>query len=450
MSGFSKILWGEGLFLRPQHFQLQDAYHDAKRVEAMRLLHPYAWGVQTLQFDNDALASGMLMPTEIQVVFPDGESFSAPGNDAMPEAINLANNPELPDSFQIYLTMAPLRAGGSNVGREGEGAGKQMRFVQEERLAADLFTDAVPADVLMLRRATRLMTEMQSREGLLSVPIARLRKSATSGFEIDRSYVPPVTSIASSVVLKTVLKRLLDVLQAKVNSLYGHHREGGNKNLLEFRSGDIASFWLLHTASTAYAGLLHLYQHPQLHPERLFQQLLQLAGSLLTFSKDYALADLPAYSHQDPTKSFVQIDTIIRELLDTVISARYVSIPLLETKPGFWAGRLDSEKLNSSSRYYLSVSAALPAAEVVDNVPMRFKAGSPDDVEKLVLSAMPGVSFVHAPQVPSAIPVRAGSFYFELEARGVIFERMIQSQSIVMYVPSGFPDLKIELLAVIS
>ncbi|WP_455598042.1 hypothetical protein, partial [Acinetobacter pecorum] len=22
-----KVLWGEGLFLRPQHFQLQDAYH---------------------------------------------------------------------------------------------------------------------------------------------------------------------------------------------------------------------------------------------------------------------------------------------------------------------------------------------------------------------------------------------------------------------------------------
>lgn len=449
MSGFSKILWGEGLFLRPQHFQLQDAYHDARRAEAMRLLHPYAWGVQALQFDNDALTAGMLMLSDVQLVFPDGESFSAPGNDTLPESINLANNPELPDSFLVYLTMAPLRPDGSNVGRDGEGSGKQMRFVQAEHTVSDLFTDAVPADVLTLRRQTRLMTEMQSREGLLSIPIVRLRKSATSGYEIDRGFIPPATSISASPVLKLVLKRLLDILQAKVNSLYGHHREGG-KNLLEFRSGDIASFWLLHTASTAYAGLLHLYQHPQLHPERLFQQLLQLAGGLLTFSKDYSLSDLPVYSHQDPAKAFVQIDTIIRELLDTVISARYVSIPLLENKPGFWSGRLDSEKINSGSRFYLSVSAALPAAEVVDNVPLRFKAGSPDDVEKLVLSAMPGVTFVHAPQVPSAIPVRAGSFYFELEARGVIFERMIQSQSIVMYVPSVFPDLKIELLAVIS
>ena len=25
-----KVLWGEGLFLRPQHFQLQDVYHEQK------------------------------------------------------------------------------------------------------------------------------------------------------------------------------------------------------------------------------------------------------------------------------------------------------------------------------------------------------------------------------------------------------------------------------------
>jgi predicted component of type VI protein secretion system len=32
--------------------------------------------------------------------------------------------------------------------------------------------------------------------------------------------------------------------------------------VIEFRSGDIASFWLLHTCSSAYAGLSHLFHHP--------------------------------------------------------------------------------------------------------------------------------------------------------------------------------------------
>ena len=35
MSHSAKILWGEGLFLRPQHFQRQDAYHEARLAEML-------------------------------------------------------------------------------------------------------------------------------------------------------------------------------------------------------------------------------------------------------------------------------------------------------------------------------------------------------------------------------------------------------------------------------
>jgi type VI secretion system protein ImpJ len=87
-------------------------------------------------------------------------------------------------------------------------------------------------------------------------------------------------------------------------------------------------------------------------------------------------------------------------------------------------------------------------AELVDVVPQRFKVGAPDDVEKLVLSAMPGVRLVHAPQVPAAVPVRPGSYYFTLEPRGMLYERMMQAQALTLYAPSGIQDLRLELVAV--
>ena len=58
MNPLSKILWGEGLFLRPQHFQRQDLYHEARLAEFSRAAHPYLWGVRKLKIDSDALASG--------------------------------------------------------------------------------------------------------------------------------------------------------------------------------------------------------------------------------------------------------------------------------------------------------------------------------------------------------------------------------------------------------
>ena len=38
----NKVLWGEGQFLRPQHFQFQYAYHEWRTAETAASLHPYA------------------------------------------------------------------------------------------------------------------------------------------------------------------------------------------------------------------------------------------------------------------------------------------------------------------------------------------------------------------------------------------------------------------------
>ena len=89
----------------------------------------------------------------------------------------------------------------------------------------------------------------------------------------------------------------------------------------------------------------------------------------------------------------------------------------------------------------------MPSADLVDAVPIRFKVGAPDDVDKLVLSAMGGVRLSHATQVPAAIPVRPGAHYFALEPRGSLYERMLQAQAMAIYVPSGISDLQIELFA---
>jgi type VI secretion system protein ImpJ len=278
------------------------------------------------------------------------------------------------------------------------------------------------------------------------MPLLRLRRQATGAFELDQRFVPPSASIGAAPVLQAMLRRLLDMLQAKVDALYGHHREP-SKHVIEFRSGDIASFWLLHTTSSAFAALSHLHHNPLLHPERLFERMLELAGALMTFSKSHSLSDLPRYSHEEPGQAFNRLDQIIRDLLETVISTRYFAIALNEVKPSYHHGRLDSEKIDANTRFYLGVQASVPPAELVDSVPHRFKIGAPDDTEKLVLSAMSGVKLTHAAQVPAAIPVRPGSYYFALEPRGQLYERMLQAQSIAIYVPAGTPDLHMELFA---
>ena len=449
MSTTSKVLWGEGLFLRPQHFQLQDQYHENRLNEIAGTVHPYYWGIRSLKFDTAALANGQLRVDELSLIFPDGAIYDAPATDELPAALNLASMPDIADSFTVYLAIAPLKEYGENSVAEETQSGQVVRYIRRHVERPDLFTQAVAAEVTTLKTWVRLLTDAEPREPFVTLPIARITRSGNGGYQLDTSYIPPSSSIKASAALQLMTRRLLDMLQAKVSALYGHHREP-SKNIIEFRSGDIASFWLLHTASQYYASVLHLSQNPRLHPERLFQEMLSLSGALMTFSKSYSLSDLPQYSHEQPSQSFFKLDRIIRDLLETVISTRYFAISISEIKPSFWSGRLESDKINEATSFYLAVSSSLPAAELVDTIPVRAKVGAPDDVDKFVLSAMPGVRLSYTPQVPAAVPVRPGHFYFALENKGSLYERMLKAQAISIYIPNNFPDLKLELIAVTS
>lgn len=442
----SKVLWGEGLFLRPQHFQQQDTYHESRLAEMASSLHPYAWGLRKLIIDVDALTNGVLRIEHLQLIFPDGELFNAPQDDALPAPISLHHADPGIAEMTFHVALAPMRRTGSNFVAEQGAADGSVRFAQKNQVASDLFTQAAESEVSALQRVVRILPGNEPREHLVSLPLCRIRRTATTGFDLDMRFVAPAVSIEASPALKAMLRRILDVLQAKVNALYGFHREP-SRHVIEFRSGDIASFWLLHTASSAFSTLSHLHHHPGLHPERLFQQLLQLAGALLTFSKTFTLADLPTYNHLKPGEAFGRLETMLLALLETVISTRYFSIALRMDKPSFYSGALDTDKITAQTTLVLGVKASLPPSELVSVVPLRLKAGAPDDVEKLVLSAMGGIRITHLPQVPAAIPVRPGSYYFEFDARSPLYDRMLKAQNITIYAPAGITELELELFA---
>jgi len=444
----AKVLWGEGLFLRPQHFQRQDAYHESRLHSTAQALHPYYWGVHSVAFDLDALASGMLRATEISLIFPDGEPYSAPQADRLPPPIALDALGSGQNEITFYLALHPVNELGNNYRAPEDAASFAARYVSDPAESRDLFTQAASTELVYLRKTVKLLTDAEPREHFVSLPLVRIRRTASGSFELDESFVPPCICIDTSPTVYQMLRRLLDILQAKVNSLYGLHREP-SKSIIEFRSGDIASFWLLHTANAAFASLSHLFRHPAFHPERLFQELLVLAGGLMTFSKIYTLANLPTYSHQDPGPAFAELEHVVRDLLDTVISTRYFSIALSEPRRSFHVGRLDSGKIDEKTAFYLVVTASMPVAELVEAVPARFKIGAPEDIDKLVLSAMPGVRLVYAPQVPPAIPVKAGACYFAVDSKSPLYERMLQAQSVAIYTPEGIADLNLELIALV-
>ena len=163
MSYSAKVLWGEGLFLRPQHFQRQDAYHEARLFESIQAIQPYNWGVRSARFDRDALGSNVLRVSELSLVFPDGALYSAPQADGLPPPIALDTLPDGINEFTFYLALHPLREAGANYSQDSN-AGFVSRYVSEQTPVADHFTDAAEADITFLKTSVKLIAHSEPRD----------------------------------------------------------------------------------------------------------------------------------------------------------------------------------------------------------------------------------------------------------------------------------------------
>ena len=58
MSWKNKVVWSEGLFLRPQHFQQHDRYVESLVEGRAGPLQNHSWGFTSLTIDRDQLGIG--------------------------------------------------------------------------------------------------------------------------------------------------------------------------------------------------------------------------------------------------------------------------------------------------------------------------------------------------------------------------------------------------------
>jgi type VI secretion system protein ImpJ len=442
MSEGAKILWSEGLTLGPQHFQRQDRYHETRLQRMVAALNPHFWGVRSVQWNEDALAHSCLHPEMMSVVFPDGEIYDAPGIDLLPDPVDLSRLPPDIQTFTFHAALPVVKPHGGNADADG-------RYVRCDVETLDLFSEALAIEVPYLKKQARLVSHLAPRDPHSSVPLVQVRRLPQGGFEIDEAFVPPSVAIGATPELRRMLERLISALTAKIESLQRMHRKS-NADVYEVSTGDISSWWMLNIVSTANAQLMHSARSPGHHPETLYQQLLAVAGGLLTFSDRYKTADLPAYRHDALGEVFGKLDAVLRDLVDTVIAAKYFLIPLVPdtSRSAFYRGVLDPTKVTPATQLCLAVNADMAALELVAAVPVRLKLGAPDDLEKIVGSALPGIPLTHMPQVPAAVPVRPNTHYFSVATKGTLYENALKAGALAVYAPDGIPALKIELIAI--
>ncbi len=442
MKDIKQVVWTEGMLLGQQHFQLWDRYTHARQNFQRETIAPLSWGLVSVDIDHDALQNGQFQLSDYSVIFPDG-TIAANGPDEAPISCKLKADAD--GKASVYLSV-PANSTVSGISGYRESAQLPGNIGQYQEVT-DEYDHARTREVLLSSPHVQLLTDAESRDAFVSIKLAQLIAEGDDRFRIDETYIPPLARIRGSVALLTVIDRLLEVMRAKIRALSERRRQR-NENVAEFSNADVAHFWLLNNLNSTVPELSFLRDQSEHHPERLYIVLSHLAGSLCTFSLNHSVEGLPRYVHTELGNVFKGLESLLRDLIDTVIPSNFSTIQLQrETDSLYSASQFDWQVLDSAT-FYLAVKITSEDKNWVEKFEKLAKMGSRDAIEMIVSSAMPGVRIRHEHRPPSQLPIRSKFEYFRVDSSGEFWDAVTGSGTVALYVPQTFAGATVELMCV--
>ena len=442
-----KVLWSEGLFLTPQHFQQWDRCSERDAWSRLESLMPGCFGVGGLAISPSELAAGNVVLKSCDAVLPDGTSIRVPEVDEAPAARSLPEG-GASGSVGLWLALPEALPGRVSVRRAGQDDRQAVtRYREVSKTVEDESGGGEAQTVAFARRNLQLLFDDEPAAGQIRLKIAQFVRGPSGDWKLDSKYVPTSLTFAAAPPLVGIVERLQATLAAKRASL-AEQRKGRGQGRLEFTAADVLGFWFLHTLNGTLPRVAHCLAHKTAPPERVFSELSALAGELCTFAEDTSPIDLPTFQSDDLYGCFDAIAGKIRDLLEVVVPTDHVSIHLDKTESTIWQGRIPEDSDLDHAQYFLAVCGALPNGMDQQAVLRSLKLSSSDAIKVVLRASLPGVEMQYVPSPPPSVPARADATYFRVIPQGEYWRQVIQSRMLSLHFPETLAGLTPELIAI--
>ena len=447
----ARVIWSEGLFLRPHHFQQLERHFesllDARLSHATTAQH----GFLSLQIDRALLLQGKIDLAAGVGLFPDGTPFELPGAACLRKPFDV---PEGTRDQIVCLSAVLRRSGAKTVALDGNhtsnsaGAARRTRYAAVDAKVAD---NIVGFDGDADLKVGALNLSIGLREGLdgamTALPIARvLERRADGSVLLDETFVPPLLDIAAHPRSRSWLDELHGLIKQRADSLAGRIGGAATSGV-----GDTTDFWLLLMCNRYEPLLAQWRQGAPLHPLALFQELLKLAGECATFGREGRRPpELPIYKHLALAECFEPVVNEIRRTLTAVLDQTAVRIAMREVNSGLFLANVPDPRLITNGFFVLAASSQWPAERLRSAVPAQVKIGPTDKLRDLVNLNLPGIKLSALQYPPRQIPFHANFCYFQLDANDALWAPIEISCAMGLHVAGEPPGLEMQLWAIRS
>jgi len=442
MSWYSKVVWSEGLFLRPHHFQQNDRYLENLLESRVRSISPYPWGFSVLEIDRDLAQQSRIGLRRAAGVMPDGTPFSMPDNSPLPAAIEVPENA----AGQLVWLSLPLAAANT---REVEDAlnGSASRYLPSTEMLIDSTASLRTEEEIDVAHP-RLTLELRktSKAGYVGLALGRILEVRDRAVLFDEKFAPPVLVCSAYPVIEGWLDRVIGWIDNKLEELARYAADPTAGGGLQS-----ADYFVLQLLNRNIPVLKHMRRSRFIHPERLFSTFLALAGELATFTTAERRArDYPAYDHDDLENCFAPVVRDIQDYLSANLGRRAIRLEIVERAQNAFMSTIRDRALVRNATLVLEVAARRPLTEIQAQFPQLFKVGPNTKMNEIVHAHLPGISLVHLPTPPPQIRALTDHVYFYLDRTSPLWPEFSTASSIGMHFSGDWPDLELELWAVLE
>ncbi|MGF6774724.1 type VI secretion system protein ImpJ [Paraburkholderia sp. GAS199] len=443
MSWYNKVIWSEGLFLRPQLFQQQERYLEQFAHKRAAPLSPFFFGFSQYAIDSEALALGKVVAKSATGVFADGTPFDFPGSTPPPAPLTI--RPEHLD--QVIHVAVPIRVPNAEETTFDESLHSLARHTVFDAELRDTNSIGQGSKTVQLSHLRlRLVPQKELTDEQIGLPLTRVKALRADGsIELDDTLVPPVSGYGASGLLVTWLAKVHDLTRLRASAL-AKRLTGGDGQAGTV--AEVSDYLLLQTLNRYEPMLQHLRRVPTTSPADVYALLLGMAGELSTYVRPETRRPLethPPYRHTEPHLCLKPVVDDTHSLLNAVLVRSAQSIPLADAGYGMRNAVVDPGEMRSFSSLVLAVAAQMPADTLVQHFATQVKVGPSERLPDLVRSHLPGLVLQALPVPPRQIPFNAGYMYYELLRSGSLWDAVAQHGGIALHVAGDFPGLKLEL-----
>lgn len=437
----ARVVWKEGLFIRPQHFQQSDRYFLYEMQTRTRQTGVNNWGFFRLDIDNSYLESGKVVLNHASGIMPDGALFSI---DAKEYGLS-RDVTEEHSGKALYLALPITMELSDEVRTQEEQENITRMAAYTMRAVPNSNVDEMSqADIVVARYDFRLLFEEELSEGYISIKVCEVGDvSAGGSVSLQENYMPTFRHLDAATGLVAKINAVVSALQFRALKLAEKLSDA------TVQTSELGDYLMMQLLNRTQSRLHYFLTQEKVHPGDMFLELASLAGELAIYMKaEKRLLEEFTYNHTHQAESFEKLLEELHSMLTMVLEQKSSALAIQKQKYGIYTARLSEDASATNASFVLAVKADLAEEQLKKLLLANLKIGTVETIRDLVNYHLAGFKLKPLATAPRQIPYKVNYIYFKIDLKADEREKLTQSGTFAFHLAGEIPNIEYIIWAI--